>query len=213
MSGTVHRMLVALTLLAFACGTAGAAQDASDNARWKPIWDGKSLNGWHKIGSGEWKIENGVLIGAHPNEKDQEFGHLVSDKQYKDFTVRVVFNAVKGNSGFYFHIAKAGFSGVTGFQAEIDATKDVGGIYETNGRAWVSQPKPEDIKKFFKPQDWNEMIVSAHGPYYVVKVNGTTVVDIKDDKGRKEGHFALQVHGSQYVQVMFKSIDILDEGK
>src|SRR5688572_22938915 len=213
MTGTVHHMLVALTLLVIACGTSPGNQDATNNARWKPLWDGKSLNGWHKTGSGEWKIENGLLIGSHPNEKDPEFGHLVSDKQYRDFTVRVAFKAVKGNSGFYFRIAKGGFSGVTGFQAEIDATKDVGGIYETNGRGWVSQPKPEEVKKFFKPQDWNEMIVSAHGPHYVVKVNGTTVTDINDEKGRKDGHYALQVHGSQDVQVLFKSIDILDEGK
>lgn len=213
MTPTIHRMLVALTLLVIACGTARAHQDAGNNPRWKPLWDGKSLSGWHKIGSGDWMIENAVLIGSHPNEKDPEFGHLVSDKQYADFTIRVVFKALKGNSGLYFRIAKAGFSGVTGFQAEIDATKDVGGLYETNGRAWVSQPKPEEVKKFFKPQDWNEMIVSARGPHLVVRVNGTTVTDINDEKGRKSGHFALQVHGSQGVQVMFKSIDILDEGK
>ena len=209
----VHRVLVGLAIVVLSFGVARATQDPTNNARSTPLWDGKTLKGWHKIGSGEWKIENGVLIGAHPDAKDPDFGHLVSDKQYTDFTVRLVFKAVKGNSGFYFRIAKAGFSGVTGFQAEIDATKDVGGLYETNGRSWVSQPKPEEVKKFFKPQEWNEMIVSAHGPHLAVKVNGTTVTDINDEKGRKDGHFALQVHGGQDVTVMFKSIDILDEGK
>ena len=213
MRSILPHALLTLTILAAGVALAHAAEDkAADNARWTPLWDGKSLKGWHKIGNGEWKIENGVLVGDHPKSAG-DYGHLVSEKTYTDFTVRIMFKAVKGNSGFYFRTTKGGFSGVTGFQAEIDATKDVGGLYETNGRSWVVQPKPEEVQKFFKPQEWNEMIVAAHGPHLQVKVNGTVVADINDEKGRKEGHFALQVHGDQDVQVMFKSIDILDEGK
>jgi hypothetical protein len=185
------------------------ADDAKPDGDWRPLWDGKTLSGWHKIGFGEWKVVDGLLVGDHPNVKE-DYGHLVSDKTYKDFTARVVFKAVKGNSGLYFRIRKEGFSGVTGFQAEIDASKDVGGLYETNGKGWVVQPKVEDVKKFFKSQAWNEMIIRAKGDRLQVWVNGMRTADIDYPQAKsKEGHFALQVHGGQAVQVMFKSIEIL----
>ena len=178
--------------------------------RWQPLWDGKTFNGWHIIGKGEWKIENGAIHATHV-KTENEFGHLVTDKTYKDFTVRLKYKAVKGNSGLYFRVEEKGFSGVSGFQAEIDAEKDAGGLYETNGRAWVVQPTPEDVKKWFKPGEWNEMTVSAHGGHLLVTVNGHKSAEVKNDPGRAEGKFALQVHAGQDCEVWFKDIEIRAE--
>jgi len=175
--------------------------------RWQPLWDGKTFHGWHLIGKGEWKVKNGAIHATHARA-EKEFGHLVSDRVFKDFVVRLKFKALKGNSGLYFRIEEKGFSGVSGFQAEIDAEKDVGGLYETNGRAWVIQPKPEDVKTWFKPGEWNEMTVSAQGGHVTVMVNGHKSAEIKDDPGRREGRFALQVHGSQDCDLWFKDIEI-----
>lgn len=175
---------------------------------WKPIWDGKTLSGWHVIGKGEWKIEDGVIHAT--NAKDEkEFGHLVTDATFADFTVRLKYKSIKGNSGLYFRIEETGSSGVSGFQAEIDAEKDAGGLYETNGRAWVSQPKPEDVKKWFRPQDWNTMTVTARGKRITVNVNGFQSSELLDDPGRQSGRLALQVHGGQDVEVFFKDIEML----
>ena len=174
---------------------------------WKSLWDGKTLDGWHVIGRGEWKIEEGAIHGIHP-ASEESYGHLVTNQSYGDFTIRLKFKALKGNSGLYFRIEEKGFSGVTGFQAEIDATKDVGGLYETNGRAWVSQPTPEQVASWYKPGEWNEMTVSAHGGHIVVHVNGKKSAELKNDPGRKEGRFALQVHGAEDVDVWFKDIEI-----
>jgi hypothetical protein len=193
---------------AFALVTVCASVSAAEN--WKPLWDGKSLAGWHVIDKGEWKIIDGAIRGTHAKQ-EKEFGHLVSDKIFSDFTVRLKYKAVKGNSGLYFRVEEKGFSGVSGFQAEIDADKDAGGLYETNGRAWVSQPKPADVKRWYKPGEWNEMTVSAHGGHIVVHVNGIKSAELKDDPGRKEGKFALQVHGGQDCEVWFKDIEIVAE--
>jgi len=208
--------------------------------RWQPLWDGKTLAGWHVSGKGVWKIEDGALHGTQV-KTEKEYGHLVTDKVYGDFTVRLKFKSLlrnsicktflrnmrvdavsfchgqnpilgrglKGNSGLYFRIAEKGFSGVTGFQAEIDATKDVGGLYETNGRSWVSQPTPAQVATWFKPGEWNEMTVSAKGGHITVHVNGKKTAELPDDPGRKEGKFALQVHGGQDCDVWFKDIEIL----
>lgn len=175
---------------------------------WRSLWDGKTLTGWRVIGEGSWKIEDGMIHGANVASQ-KEYGHLVSDQSFGDFTIRLKFKALKGNSGLYFRIEEKGFSGVTGFQAEIDAAKDVGGLYETNGRSWVSQPTPEAVASWFKPGEWNEMIVSAKGGHIIVRINGKVSAELPDDSGRKEGRFALQVHGSQDVDVWFKDLEIM----
>jgi hypothetical protein len=195
--------LVALVLVALAA-SAPAAQN------WTPLWNGQALDGWHVIGKGEWKIIDGAIRGTHQKE-EAEFSHLVTDKSYRDFTVRLKYKAVKGNSGLYFRIEEKGYSGVTGFQAEIDPEKDAGGLYETNGRSWVSQPKPDDVKRWYKPGQWNEMTVSARGGHIVVHVNGLKSAELKDDPGRREGKLALQVHGGQDCEVWFKDIEIKTE--
>lgn len=175
---------------------------------WRSLWDGKTLTGWRVIGEGSWKIEDGMIHGANVASQ-KEYGHLVSDQSFGDFTIRLKFKALKGNSGLYFRIEEKGFSGVTGFQAEIDAAKDVGGLYETNGRSWVSQPTGEAVASWFKPGEWNEMIVSAKGGHIIVRINGKVSAELPDDSGRKEGRFALQVHGSQDVDVWFKDLEIM----
>ncbi|RYD72199.1 MAG: DUF1080 domain-containing protein [Verrucomicrobiaceae bacterium] len=197
-----------MVLVSLLCSAVAWAADPA----WRPLWNGKTLEGWHEIGKGEWKVEEGQIVGRHP-KAEKEYSHLISDAVYGDFTVRFKFKSLSGNSGFYFRIEEdpKAFSGVLGFQAEIDAKNDVGGLYETNGRSWVVQPTPEQVKTFFKPGDWNEMTVSAEGSKVTVTVNGTKTADIDDPKGRKEGRLALQVHGGQDVLVYFKDLEIRGE--
>ena len=176
---------------------------------WKPLFDGKSFAGWHTLPGGKWEVREGIIGGSNTSS-DKRHGLLVSDKRYKDLTVRLKFKALKGNSGFYFRVDEIGGGvGVHGFQAEIDQSKDVGGLYETGGRGWVAQPAGEDVKKWFEPGQWNQMTVSAHGRRIVVYINGLKSAELKKDKGRLEGHLALQLHGSQDVHVMFKDVEIL----
>jgi hypothetical protein len=176
-------------------------------ANFVPLWDGKTFRNWHITGKGEWKIEDGAIHGKNV-KSEKEFGHVVSDRTFTNFVVRLKFKAVKGNSGLYFRVEEKGFSGVSGFQAEIDATKDVGGLYETNGRAWVSQPKPDQVATWFQPDAWNEMTVSANGGNIVVTVNGKKSAELNNDPGRAFGKLALQVHGGQDCDVWFKDIEI-----
>lgn len=175
---------------------------------WKPAWNGRDFSDAHIIGKGQWKVEDGVIHGTH-SATEKEFSHLVSDNTVSDFVVRLKYKAVKGNSGFYFRTEETGASGVSGFQAEIDAEKDAAGLYETNGRAWVSQPTAEQVSRSFKPQDWNTMTVYALGRHIATDLNGVRIAELRDDPGRTEGHLALQLHGGQDVDVYFKDLEIL----
>jgi hypothetical protein len=175
---------------------------------WKPLWDGRTLTGWRAVGEGDWLIEDGVLRGVH--RRDQaDYGHLITQARFTNFTARLKFKAVRGNSGFYFRVEPTGFSGVTGLQAEIDAEKDVGGLYETNGRGWVVQPSAEELAKYFRRGDWNTLTVSAHEGRIVVHVNGYKTAELREDPGRREGHLALQLHGGQDCEIWFKDIEWL----
>jgi hypothetical protein len=190
-------------------GVADVVAEVCALGRWTPLWDGKSTAGWHEIGKGKWTIEAGAIVGRH-DAAEAEFSHLVTDAIYKDFTVRLKYKAVRGNSGLYFRIEEKGWSGVSGFQAEIDPANDVGGLYETNGRAWVVKPTPDLVKTWFKPGEWNEMTVTAIGRNVTVHVNGKRSAALVDDPGRTEGRIALQLHGGQDCEVWFKDIAVLE---
>jgi len=177
---------------------------------WKRIWDGQTLNGWHAIGKGEWLVQNGAILGRHL-AIEPEFGHLVSDAVYHDLTVRVQYFAVAGNSGLYFLSVEKGWSGITGFQAEIDPVRDAGGLYETNGRQWVVRPTLDQVATWYKKNDWNTMTISAHGRRLVVDVNGKHSAEFANDHDEPAGHLALQLHGGQDVQVMFKDLEVLSD--
>lgn len=71
------------------------------------------------------------------------------------------------------------------------------------------QPSGEDVAKWFRPGEWNEMAVSAHGRRIVVHVNGLKSAELKNDKGRLEGHLRLQLHGGQDMEVLLKDIEML----
>ncbi|MHC4743023.1 MAG: 3-keto-disaccharide hydrolase [Planctomycetota bacterium] len=182
---------------------------AFGESKWEPIFDGKTFDGWHTLPGGKWEIKDGMIVGTSSSTESRH-GLLVTDKKYDDFTVRLKYKAVKGNSGLYFRAEKvAGGVGVHGFQAEIDPANDVGGLYETGGRAWVVKPTREQVATWFKPGKWNEMAVSAHDKWIVVHVNGYKTAELKDDPGRTEGHIALQMHGGQDMDVSFKDIEML----
>ena len=177
-------------------------------SRWEPLWDGESTRGWHAAGEGAWSIEEGVLVGTHAAAV-REYGHLVSDAVFDNFTLRARWRSLAGNSGLYFRVEETGFSGIAGFQAEIDPVRDVGGLYETNGRAWVVKPSAEELATYFRPQDWNTTVVSALDARVAVAVNGTRTAELFDDPGRRRGHLALQLHGGQDVRVEFSSVELL----
>ena len=165
------------------------------------------LEGWHVLGKGNWTYKDGVIEGSQP-QSTQTYTHVVSDKSYRNFKASIKYKAVKGHSGFYFRVQPADESRMMGIQAEIDEARDAGGMYESYGRNWLSQPKKEDAAKYFKPGDWNEMTVEGRGPHVVVHVNGVKASEINDPSIRMEGPFALQIHGGQDVHVMFKDIQI-----
>ncbi len=177
---------------------------------WKPLMDGKTLGGWHAVGDGQWTVEDGAFVGRADNEK--RYGLLFSDKTFKDFTVRFKFKCLSGDSGFYIRTAFKEPDQAHGLQVQVGRTNSgVGGIYESYGRGWIDKPTKEEEKSYVRDDEWNEMVIDAHGGDITVTVNGIKSAELKDDKGPAEGHFALQMHAHCVMHVMFKDIEICEE--
>jgi hypothetical protein len=173
---------------------------------WKPLWDGKTVNGWKKQGGGEWSIVDGAIRGASLPE-DTRVAMLLSEQSFTDLTVRLRYKMTKGNSGFF---VRTDPSNMAAYEVEIDEAKGTGGFWETgpNGRKWVTGPEDNAA---VKSGDWNELVASLHGHRIVFHVNGARTLFLPDDTaGRTEGVLGLQAHGSRRpTEMFFKDIEVL----
>jgi hypothetical protein len=209
----LRRLLAAggLLLLALSAGLLPAtAEDKKDNEGWVQLFNGKDLKGWkvYPSGTGEWKVEDGVLIGSG------KASHLFSEGgDYANFRYRVeaMIND-GGNSGQYFR-TQFGPGFPKGYEAQINATH--GDPIRTGSLYPSFNPKlpPEERQKLLvlkaphKPDEWFTQEVIADGNHIVIKVNGKTTVDFRDENNTyAKGHFALQQHDPKTV-VKFRKIE------
>jgi len=184
----------------------GQAQE--EKGGWKPLFDGKTLAGWHKVGEGEWAVKDGAIVGTA--NKTKLYGLLESDAVFRDFTVRFKFRCFSGDSGFYIRTEVEPPEKARGLQVQVGLPgSGTGGIYESYGRAWIDKLPADEEKKLYKPEgEWNEMVIDAHGGNVVVHVNGTKTAELKNDPSRPEGHFLLQMHSGCVMHVEFKDIEV-----
>ena len=162
---------------------------------WEPLFNGRDLTGWSALPGGEWVVKDGAIVGTSP-KSEARHGILLSERTFRDFTVRCKFRVVRGDSGLYFRVSRAkGAASVKGFQVEIDETAETGGLYETGGRGWVVKLDAQTVEKIqktgYKPGEWAALTLSVHGSRYVVHLNG------------------IQLHGGQDMHVEYKDIETL----
>jgi hypothetical protein len=183
---------------------------------WKPLFTGEDLSGWKALPGGEWAVEDGIIRGTSP-ASEKRHGMLLSEASYDDFTVRLKFKVDKGDSGFYWRAQPVdSVVSVNGFQVEVDSSFETGGLYETGGRAWVVKPDPNYIEKQakYQPGQWTDLAMVVEGTNTRVFLNGRETARLtSDEKGNREGHFGLQLHGSMDMDVSFKDLKILTKSK
>ena len=207
----------ALCAVALAVGGAAAAH-ADAKSEWKPLFNGRNLDGWKHVGPGEFVVENGVLktVGGmgllwFPGEK---IGNAV---------IRVVYRAPDdnggGNSGVFIRIPEAPSEPWMpvnkGYEVQIDDSDDdwhrTGVLYSFTKT--LAQAKT---------QEWNTMEITIDGEHTVVTVNGTKVTDYREggpvpekkaksepDRGKRapSGFIGLQNH-SDKDSVYFKEVSV-----
>ena len=178
-------------------------------AQTKSLFNGKDLTGWTVHGTEKWYVEDGDLVCE--SGPDKQYGYLSTDQPYKNFILTVKFKQeANGNSGVFI---RSGIEGVkiSGWQVEVAPVgKHTGGIYESYGRGWLIQPKPEDEKKL-KVDKWNTLKIKAVGDEVTTWLNGHQMVYLKDEKiGKGEGFIALQIHDGGGIKVRWKDLMVTE---
>src|SRR5688572_6268663 len=173
----------------------------------KKIFNGKDLDGWTVHGTEKWYVEDGNLVCE--SGPDKGYGYLSTNKQYKNFILRLKFKLeANGNSGVFI---RSGIEGtkISGWQVEVAPQgHHTGGIYESYGREWLIKPTPEDEKNL-KPDDWNDMRIQVLNDEVTTWLNGKQMVHLKDEKiGQGNGFIALQIHDGGGIKVRWKNIRI-----
>jgi len=169
----------------------------SGAARWRALWDGRSLQGWTRLGDAAWRIRAGILECDHG-----PISYLVSDETFDDVQIRIEFwVSDDANSGIFIRCtdpAKVTVDNsyeVNIFEQRPDQTYATGAIVGV--AKVVNMPKTGGR--------WNVMDIKAKGDRFAVTVNGQRTVDDVQDTAHAGGRITLQ-YGAGVVK--FRKVEV-----
>ena len=216
------RLFLSLTAFAISAPCALAEDKSADAGEMKPLFDGKTIQGWKN--PYEWgKID--VVDGEIHLTADKKF-FLVTEKTFSDFVFEgeVKLPEGKANSGFMFR-ANVQPNKVFGYQAEVDGDEKrgwSGGLYDEGRRSWFISPikgNAESEAAFkaragnaFKRNDWNTYRITCIGKKIKIEVNGVVTSEFEDDKDAS-GHIGIQHHGEKGATYKFRNLRIKELSK
>jgi Domain of Unknown Function (DUF1080) len=173
------------------------------------LFNGKDLTGWTINGTEKWYVENGELVCE--SGPDKQYGYLSTNQAYKNFILTVQFKQeANGNSGVFFRSSIEGVK-ISGWQVEVaPLNMHTGGVYESYGRGWLIQPKPED-EQWLKTGEWNTMKIKVNGDEVTTWLNDHQMIYLNDTTiGKGEGFIALQIHDGGGIKVRWKNLEITE---
>jgi hypothetical protein len=148
-----------------------------------------------------WKVEDGVLIGG----QGQGRGTLASDEKFKDFELELEFTLAENGTQCSAELIgekqenasadktclfNSGISFRTGYQLNLgrrEAGEYIGVVVHREAPGairgnvlWLDKGDA-DFPNLRKKQDWNKVRISFKGDHLQAWLNGTQIVDIKDN--------------------------------
>jgi hypothetical protein len=177
---------------------AAQAQTAAND--WRPLFNGRDLDGWNQVGSARWRVEDGVIVGGQDGDPKRA-GLLTSTEQFQDFELELEFmidEHGKYNSGVYLRNDPKD-RGRTGYQINIGrgaSEEYCAGLYTDH---WLAKGDEQDTIR--RKLEWNQLRILAQGGHIEVTLNGTKVVDYTDptppERFVQPGVLALQTYGAE----------------
>ncbi len=192
--------------LRYAAGQVKA--DCKPQTGYRPIFNGKTLEGWKQAGPGKFDVVDGEL------RTEGGMGMLwYQAKELKSYSLKLDWKmAGDDNSGVFvgFPASDDPWSAVNkGYEVQIDATdaadRTTGAVYgfksaDTKARDRVLRP----------PGQWNSYEIKVQGERLQIFLNGVKINDFTNtDPARslKDGHIGIQNHGAD-DQVSFRNIHL-----
>lgn len=155
------------------------SESACASADWRPLFDGRTLDGWEHVGPGKFVVEDGLL------RTEGGMGLLwYAREKLGNCVIRVVYKTAndRSNSGVYLRIAEKPkdewYAVHHGFEVQVmdqgTEGRSTGSIY-TFAKAAV---KPA------KSGEWNTLEITLKGNRITTAINGVPVADF-DSSGLK----------------------------
>jgi hypothetical protein len=217
-----------VSVLVLVTSTAVAQEDG-----FKPIFDGKTLDGWKSPDMSYWSVQDGAITARstqqHPVTKNQFLVWQLG--QVDDFELRLKYRisgTPAANSGVQIRSQVAEDGHAVGYQADIDLAGNwAGALYDEHGRGMLAKrgqktvigsdgkmthtplEDSDALLTNIKKDDWNDYHIIARGRVIILKINGKVTAHVVDgDKKNMErsGVLALQLHSGPPMAVQFKNI-------
>jgi hypothetical protein len=198
-------VLIAGAMLQLASGAAGGTRSFA-------LFDGRTLRGWEQGGRHAFNVESGMIVGRRLEGADRDKNFLCTTREYGDFQLTARFRLVGGqdaNTGIQFRTVRLNAaSEVSGYQA--DAGQGFWGNLFDEGRRneKLVRGNQDKLKAVIRPGGWNRYDITASGRHIVLKLNGMTTVDYREDDPSipRAGVICLQVHNGGPMRVYFNDI-------
>ena len=211
---------------------AALASTAAAGDGFRPIFDGKTLQGWTGE-AGYWRVEDGHIVGewTEGNQPKENTFLIWEGGQPADFEVRFrfKFDSPRGNSGIQIRSERLHGHVVRGYQPDIATDGWITGVaYEERGRAQLARrgqrtvidkdgnrkterfADEDELGKLFDPHQWTEYHVIAVGNRISIKINGHLMSEIVDDapEARRRGVLAFQLHRGTPMKLRFADVEL-----
>ncbi len=193
-----------------------SAQDKPLEAGFVPLFDGKTLLGWE--GNLEYfRIEQGAIVAGMLDKKIPNNEFLCTKKKYGDFELRleVKLQGEGNNAGVQFRSARVPADHeVSGYQCDVGIAWDRpvwGGLYdESRRRKMLAEGPADQLPKWVKEGDWNELSIRAVGDKINLSVNGHPTIEYieKEAEIPRDGIIGLQIHSGPPTEAWYRNIRI-----
>ena len=184
--------LALLPGLALQPGQGRAADKEEDEDGWITLFTGKDRTGWRANENGKFSVADGAIV------VEGERAHLFSEQEFKDFHFKAEVKTKPGsNSGIFFHTEyqDEGWP-EKGYEAQVNNTYKSDPVRTGSLYYYV---KLNETKA--RDDEWFTEEIIVRGDHIVIRVNGETVVDFREDPAKimgehklGKGVFALQAH-------------------
>ncbi len=189
------------------------AADPAGNAEWTPLFNGKTFDGWEgdlKI----FRIDDGAIVGGSLKQALPHNEFLATTAEYADFELRLkvkLTGAESANGGIQIRSRRVpnGFE-MSGYQADMGQHYWASLYDESRRNKTLAGPKPEELAKVLKRDDWNDYVIRCQGRHIELWLNGLKTVDYTepDEKIEQRGLIGVQIHGGPASEARYKDIKI-----